>query len=54
MFNSSQKHRHKQAKRCAFCDGKFGLVRYYSWRQRSALIVSRTAERATTIGYVDC
>ena len=32
MFNSSQKHCHNQAKRCAFCDGKFGLVRYYSWR----------------------
>jgi hypothetical protein len=32
MFSSSQDLRHSQAKRCAFCDGKFGLVRYYSWR----------------------
>src|SRR5262252_1687015 len=24
IFNSSQKHCHNQAKRCAFCDGKFG------------------------------
>jgi hypothetical protein len=21
-----------KAKRCAVCDGKFGLIRYYSWR----------------------
>lgn len=23
---------HGAAKRCAVCDGKFGLIRYYSWR----------------------
>jgi hypothetical protein len=32
MFNSSQNLRHNQAKCCALCDRKFGLVRYYSWR----------------------
>jgi len=32
MSKSSQNSRHNQAKHCAFCDGKFGLVRYYSWR----------------------
>lgn len=24
--------RHGKATRCAVCDGKFGLVRHYSWR----------------------
>jgi hypothetical protein len=23
---------HSATKRCAICDGKFGLVRYYSWQ----------------------
>ena len=32
MFNSSQHLQHGTAKRCAICDGKFGLVRYYSCR----------------------
>ena len=32
MFNSSQYPQHGTAKRCAICDGKFGLVRYYSCR----------------------
>jgi hypothetical protein len=32
MFNSSQDLRHGTAKRCAICDGTFGLVRYYSCR----------------------
>jgi hypothetical protein len=32
MFNSSQDLQHGTAKRCAICDGMFGLVRYYSCR----------------------
>jgi hypothetical protein len=32
MFNSPQYLRHGAAKRCAVCDGKFGLIRHYRWR----------------------
>ena len=32
MPNCSESLRSGRAKRCAVCDGKFGLVRYYSWR----------------------
>ena len=32
MPNCSESFRHGRATRCAVCDGKFGLVRYYSWR----------------------
>jgi hypothetical protein len=32
MPNRSESLRHGKAARCAVCDGKFGLVRYYSWR----------------------
>jgi hypothetical protein len=32
MRNGSQYPRNGAAKRCAICDGKFGLVRHYSWR----------------------
>ena len=32
MRNSTQYPRNGAAKRCAICDGKFGLIRYYSWR----------------------
>ena len=32
MANSSENLRHSNATRCAVCDGKFGLIRYYSWR----------------------
>src|SRR5262245_33332910 len=31
MLNNSQ-HQHNPGKRCAVCDRKFGLIRYYSWR----------------------
>ena len=27
-----ESHRSDKAMRCAVCDGKFGLVRHYSWR----------------------
>jgi hypothetical protein len=32
MPNSSESLRSGRAVRCAVCDGKFGLVRHYSWR----------------------
>ncbi|SIO17144.1 hypothetical protein SAMN05443247_02530 [Bradyrhizobium erythrophlei] len=35
-----------EAKRCAICDGKFGLVRYYCWR--TALCSKKCALRFKT------
>jgi len=32
MAASSDKIAFRKAARCAMCDGKFGLVRHYSWR----------------------
>ena len=32
MPNCSESLRHGRATRCAVCEGKFGLVRHYSWR----------------------
>ena len=32
MPNCTENPGHGKATRCAVCDGKFGLVRYYSWR----------------------
>jgi hypothetical protein len=32
MLNCSESLRCGRAARCAVCDGKFGLVRHYSWR----------------------
>ena len=32
MPNRSETLRSGKAARCAVCDGKFGLVRHYSWR----------------------
>ena len=32
MPNRSESLRSGSAARCAVCDGKFGLVRHYSWR----------------------
>jgi hypothetical protein len=32
MSNRSERLRSGRAARCAVCDGKFGLVRHYSWR----------------------
>ena len=32
MLNCSESLGHGKATRCAVCDGKFGLVRHYSWR----------------------
>jgi hypothetical protein len=43
MRNSSQRSSNDAAKHCAICDGKFGLVRYYSWR--TALCSKKCADR---------
>ena len=32
MLNNSQNARCHARKRCAICDGPFGLIRHYSWR----------------------
>jgi hypothetical protein len=32
MPNCTENPGHGKATRCAVCDGKFGLVRHYSWR----------------------
>jgi hypothetical protein len=43
MRDSPQHFCNGAATRCAICDGKFGLVRYYSWR--TALCSKKCAER---------
>jgi hypothetical protein len=32
MPHCSESLKHGRATRCAVCDSKFGLIRYYSWR----------------------
>ena len=56
MPNCSESVRSGRAARCAVCDGKFGLVRHYSWREprfvpRSASIASEHAGKVTAIGW---
>jgi hypothetical protein len=43
MRNHLQYRRKDAEKRCAICDGKFGLVRHYSWR--TALCSKRCLDR---------
>lgn len=43
MPNCSESPRSGRAARCAVCDGKFGLVRHYSWR--TPLCSKRCVER---------
>ena len=43
MRNSSKYLRNAAVKRCAICDGKFGLIRYHSWR--TALCSKKCADR---------
>lgn len=40
--NDNQRDRRGQVARCAFCDGRFGLVRYY--RCRTALCSRKCVE----------
>jgi hypothetical protein len=46
MLNCSENPRHGKAARCAVCDGKFGLVRHYSWR--TPLCSKRCVDRFRT------
>jgi hypothetical protein len=43
MRNTPQYIRQDTAKRCAVCDGKFGLIRYHSWQ--TSLCSKRCADR---------
>ena len=43
MPKCSESLRSARAARCAVCDGKFGLVRYHSWR--TALCSKKCADR---------
>jgi hypothetical protein len=43
MRNGRQYLRYDAAKRCAVCDGKFGLIRYHAWR--TSLCSKRCADR---------
>jgi hypothetical protein len=43
MRNSPQHPWNGAAKRCAICDGKFGLIRYHCWR--TALCSKKCADR---------
>jgi hypothetical protein len=46
MRNGPQYLCNGAAKRCAICDGKFGLIRYHSWR--TALCSKKCAVRFKT------
>jgi len=43
MRNGLQHPGNGAAKRCAICEGKFGLIRYYTWR--TALCSKKCADR---------
>jgi hypothetical protein len=46
MRNSPQYPCNGATKRCAICDGKFGLIRHYSWR--AAFCSRKCADRFKT------
>jgi hypothetical protein len=46
MRNIPQYSCNGPAKRCAICDGKFGLIRHYSWR--TAFCSKKCADRFKT------
>jgi hypothetical protein len=46
MRNNPRNRWNGGAKRCAICDGRFGLIRYYAWH--TALCSKRCAERFKT------
>jgi hypothetical protein len=46
MCNDVLYSRNGAAKRCAICDGKFGLIRHYSWR--TALCSKKCCDRFKT------
>ncbi|QDW41266.1 hypothetical protein FFI89_031570 [Bradyrhizobium sp. KBS0727] len=52
MRNDSQFRWNAPATRCAVCEGRFGLVRHYSWR--TALCSRKCADRFRTRREGDC
>jgi hypothetical protein len=52
MPNCSESLGSGRAARCAACDGKFGLVRYYSWR--TPLCSKRCVDRFRARWTSDC
>jgi hypothetical protein len=46
MRNRLQYRSSSAANRCAICEGRFGLVRYYTWR--TALCSKKCADRFRT------
>jgi hypothetical protein len=52
MPNRSESPRSGRAARCAVCDGKFGLVRHYSWR--TPLCSRRCVDRFRARRASDC
>ena len=46
MHDGERNPRNRAEKRCAICEGRFGLVRYYSWR--SALCSKKCLDRLQT------
>ena len=52
MLNCSESLRCARAARCSVCDGKFGLVRYYS--RRTSLCSKKCVDRFRTRRASDC
>ena len=52
MPNFSENHKSGRTTRCAVCDGKFGLVRHYSWR--TPLCSRRCVDRFRVRRVSDC
>ena len=46
MPDRSERLRHDRAEQCAVCNGKFGLIRHYSWR--TPLCSKKCVERFKT------
>ena len=52
MLNTQESLRTGRATRCAVCDGKFGLIRHYSWR--TPLCSKKCVDRFRTRRQSDC
>ena len=52
MLNTHEWLRTGRAMRCAVCDGKFGLVRHYSWRTQ--LCSTKCVDRFRSRRQSDC
>jgi hypothetical protein len=52
MLDQPQHTENSPAKRCALCDGPFGLIRYYSWR--NALCSKKCVDHFKVRQEADC